>query len=273
MLEVSGGLPMTRLGFQQTVRRFKRPVPAALLAPLLLGGTAPGAGVRLLRVPAGGIQPQAVADARGAVHLIYFAGDPRHGDIFYVRSFDGGNDFSAPVRVNSQPGSAIALGTIRGAQMAVGRAGRVHVAWNGSAVAEPKGPVNPKDPAHREGAPMLYSRSNDAGTGFEMQRNLMRHTFGLDGGGSVAADQDGHVYVAWHGKAPGAPPGEAGRRVWIARSADDGKTFAAEQPAWDEATGACACCGLKCFADSRGTVYLLYRSATESIHRDIYALA
>jgi hypothetical protein len=36
------------------------------------------------------------------------------------------------LRVNSQQGSAIAAGAIRGAHLAVGRNGRVHVAWNGS---------------------------------------------------------------------------------------------------------------------------------------------
>jgi hypothetical protein len=177
-----------------------------------------------------------------------------------------------PVRVNSQDGSAIALGTIRGAQMSVGRAGRVHVAWNGSGIASPTGPPNPEDPASRESAPMLYARLNDAGTAFEEQRNLMRRTYGLDGGGSVAADGEGNVYVAWHGKAPGAPQGEAGRRVWMVRSADDGKTFSAEQAISEQQTGACACCGLRCFADRHGAIYLLYRSAIESVHRDVFVL-
>ena len=65
--------------------------------------------VSLLRVPNGGIQPQAMVDRKGTVHLIYFSGDPRAGDIFYVRSV-AGETFSAPIRVNSRPGSAIAIG-------------------------------------------------------------------------------------------------------------------------------------------------------------------
>ena len=51
--------------------------------------------------------------------------------------------------------------------------------------------------------------------------------------------------------------------MWIAESRDDGKTFAAERPAWKTPTGACGCCGMAMFADSRGTVRALYRSATE----------
>src|SRR5262249_43885903 len=43
-------------------------------------------GVELLRTPDGGIQPQAVVDAKGTLHLIYFKGDKAEaGDLFYVR--------------------------------------------------------------------------------------------------------------------------------------------------------------------------------------------
>jgi len=154
--------------------------------------------------------------------------------------------------------------------MALGKNGRVHVAWNGSSEGKSQGPLNPES-GQRE-APLFYSRLDDAHTAFEPQRNLMAHTFGLDGGGTVAADTAGNVYVSWHGKAPGAKQGEAGRQVWVADSHDDGKTFAAEHAAWDEPTGACGCCGMTMFADNGGTVRALYRSATENVHRDIYQL-
>src|SRR5262249_16717379 len=167
--------------------------------------------VDLIRAPNGGLQPQAVADASGALHLVYFAGEPSAGDVFYVRRERGKEDFSSPIRVNSQPGSAIATGTIRGAHIAVGRNGRVHVSWNGSNQASPRGPEN--------SAPMLYSRMNDAKTAFEAQRNLMRVSHGLDGGGSVAADKEGVVYVAWHG--PGEQKGEEHRPVCPAPSTPD----------------------------------------------------
>ncbi len=225
--------------------------------------------VRVVSVPSAGIEPQ-VAVADGVLHMVYFAGDPRHGDLLYTRSLDFGGSFSSPVRVNSQAGSAMAVGAIRGAQISVGKRSRVHVAWNGSDQAEPRGPVNPE--AGQSGAPMLYARLNDLGSSFEQQRNLMRETFGLDGGGTVAADHNGNVYVGWHGKAPGAPQGEAGRQVWMAESRDDGRTFDRERPVSKESTGACGCCGMRIFADSGGTLYGLYRSATENVHRDIYLL-
>jgi hypothetical protein len=229
------------------------------------------ASIVAVRVPNGGIQPQAVVDRSGTIHLLYYSGDHTAGDLFYVKSKDSGATWSEPLRVNSEPGTAIAAGTIRGGQIAIGRNGRIHVAWNGSSKAQPAGPLNPE--SGKRGEPMLYSRLNNAGTAFEPERNLMTRTFGLDGGGAVAADAAGNVYVAWHGKAPGAPQGEAGRQVWLAVSHDDGKTFAAETAAWQQPTGACGCCGMAIFADSKGIVRALYRSATESVHRDIYLLA
>ena len=225
--------------------------------------------VRVIPVPDNGIQPQ-VAVAGAGLQLAYFAGDPKHGDVFYVRSDDFGRTFSSRLRVNSQEGSAIAIGSIRGAQIALGKQNRVHVAWNGSDTAEPRGPVNPE--AGGPGSPMLYARLNDLGSAFETQRNLIQETFGLDGGGSVAADRNGNVYVAWHGKAPGAAHGEAGREVWMARSEDEGRTFAKERAVSQEPTGACGCCAMRLFADSHGVLYGLYRSATENVHRDIYLL-
>jgi hypothetical protein len=220
--------------------------------------------VTVLRVPDRGIQPQVVVDGKGTIHLIYFGGDPKAGDIFYVRSETGGDKFSRPLRVNSGRGSAIAIGNIRGAHLALGKNGQVHVAWNGSDKAEPKGPGG--------ATPMLYARLDEAGTAFEAQRNVITSAYGLDGGGSVAADETGNVYVTWHAPVPGAK-GEDNRCVWVAHSTDGGKTFAAEKRANTDPTGACGCCGMRAFADDKGTVYLLYRAAQEEVHRDMYLLA
>ena len=225
--------------------------------------------VDVRRIPNGGFQPDLAVGRDGAIHLVYFAGESMAGDIFYVRSIDGGQTFSPPVRVNSQPGSAIARGTIRGPQLAVAADGRVHVAWNGSDKALPRGVANPA--TGRQGSPMLYSRSTGQPARFEPQRNLMTHTFDLDGGGSVAAGDGGAVYVVWHGNDVKDGSGEAARRVWLARSSDGGATFSAETAAWSEPTGACGCCGMRLLA-ARDTLRILYRSATAQVNRDIFSL-
>src|SRR5437762_1711299 len=85
--------------------------------------------VTLVKTPNRGIQPQVITDAAGNVHLLYFVGDPKAGNLMYARR-EGGM-FTSPLKVNSQDGSAIAVGTIRGGHLAIGKKGRVHVAWNG----------------------------------------------------------------------------------------------------------------------------------------------
>lgn len=217
--------------------------------------------VQLIRTPDGGLQPQAVIDDRGTAHLIYYKGEAGGGDIFYVTRAAGAGDFSKPVRVNRQAGSAIAAGTIRGAQLALGKNGRVHVVWNGGKGAT-KASVGGKDVT-----PLLYTRLNDAGTAFEPERNIITYAAGLDGGSSVAADSEGNVYVAWHGSAPDNQDKEAGRAVFVSRSTDEGKTFSRERPAAPTKTGACGCCGMRAFADRQGAVYILYRAATGMTER------
>lgn len=194
--------------------------------------------VSLVRVPDGGIQPQVTLGPDGVIHLIYFADTPAAGNIYYVSSADGGKLFSKPIQVNSKPGSAVAMGNIRGAHVALGKEGRVHVAWMGSQKAEPK--------TADQKTPMLYTRLSDDGRSFELQRNVVSKWSGLDGGGSVAADKDGNVYVAWHAPGPGEHE-EANRCIWVAISHDDGQTFAEEIIAHADRTGACACCGMKAF--------------------------
>src|SRR5919201_3874868 len=102
----------------------------ALLVSIVLGLTKgpfsdPATAVQLVRVPNGGIQPDVAIDAAGVVHMVYLTGRPAAADVFYTRSSDDGKTFSRSVRVNSLEGSAIATGTIRGAQIAVGRNGRI----------------------------------------------------------------------------------------------------------------------------------------------------
>jgi hypothetical protein len=231
---------------------------------MLIGGllTAPSSAgpEEVRRIPDRGVQPQVCLDTKGIVHLIYLVGDPAHSDIEYVRSADDGATWSTPLRVNSQAGSAVALGSVRGAHLAIGRGNRVHVAWMGSSIAEPKAP--------RGIAPMLYSRLADDGKAFEPQRNVIVTHSGIDGGGSVAADRQGNVFVAWH--APAVIKGnEQDRRVWVARSVDEGTTFAAEVAISDPANGACGCCGMRIFATDKA-FFALYRGASEMVNRGMH---
>lgn len=227
-----------------------------------LAGSDAATAVKTVRVPDRGVQPQALVDTEGTVHVIYLGDEPGKANVYYVYQAAGADKLSKPVRVNSQPGSAIAIGSIRGAHLALGKANRVHVAWNGSGTAEPKGQ------GVKYGNPMLYARLGDEGT-FEPQRNVIHKAYGLDGGGSVAADLEGNVYVAWHS---GDGTGEENRRVCLTHSTDEGQTFEQESFIDADRKGVCGCCGLKAFADRQGTLYLLYRAAREKVNRDMVLL-
>lgn len=240
----------------------------ALVLGLLAGGLSlAGEGdpprVEIVEIPGGGVQPQAVVDSSGLIHLVFLRGDPSASDVYYTSRKPGGSAFETPIRVNSRASSAVAVGTVRGARLAVGRGGRVHIAWNGSSNATPPNPL--------KGSPLLYARSDETHTRFEPQRNLMTKTQFLDGGASIAADGSGQVFVAWHGQTPNSV-GEANRRMWVARSSDDGATFPTEEPAGLQSTGACGCCGTAALADTKGSVYLLYRAATNGVDRDMILL-
>ena len=249
----------------------------ALVGLLGLLGVAPGgpvatsrATVTLVRVPHGGIQPEVVSDGRGVLHLIYFTGDPKAGDLYYARSTDSGSTFSPAVRVNSQQGSAIAVGTIRGwpagAWPRRTRSRCVERIRCGAS-------ARPRESRQRTAQRAISLRAVERrGNRVRASTRSRRRSYGLDGGGSIAADTGGNVYAAWHARAAGGESGEDRRRVWIARSTDDGATFGDEQPAWKEPTGACGCCGLRMLAGSANSLYVLYRSATSLTHRDIYLL-
>ena len=224
----------------------------ALLLPAQAGS------VTAVRLPNGGIQPQAVVDGAGELHLIYYTGDPSAGDVYYIHKPLSKNvPFSEPLRVNTEPETAIAAGTIRGAQLSVGPNGRVHVIWNG---------LGPKGANGYSRQYLAYARLGVDGLTFERQRNLSLGTGDLDGGGSVAADGAGDVYVVWHVSPPGGDESQGG--VCLARSLDGGRSFKPTRRINPEPTGQCGCCAMKAFADSRNGLYVLYRSAQANVNRD-----
>ncbi len=212
--------------------------------------------VAIVALPDGGIQPQAVVDDTGVIHLLYFKGEPAGGDLFYVQLTRPDQKTWQPVRVNSIAGSALATGSVRGGQIALGRDGRVHVAWHGSKPMDAQGVSN---------VPVWYTRSEGDGLRFGPQRAVSGSAEGLDGS-TVAADRSGQVAVGWH--AMGDQPGDANRRVYLSRSSDDGATFSGGAPATSAPVGACGCCGIRALFDRSGALHVLYRAATNGRHRD-----
>ena len=231
-----------------------------LIAFLLSVIASHAAEVRIESIPEGGMQPQVALDASGTTHLIYLKGAPKGSNVRYVRRAKGVREWSAPVTVNSESESAVAMGTIRGAQFAFGKGGMLHVVWNGA--------MRP-DGGH--GSPLYYTRLDVGATKFAPQRNLLGEASGLDGGASVTADEKGAVYIVWHGQRGGGD-GEAARVVFVLKSSDNGGTFAKPVVANAGTEGVCACCSLRALATQDG-LFTLYRAARTSAQRDMTLLA
>lgn len=219
--------------------------------------------VAVANVPDGGLQPRVFADGQGRLHSLWYSGSEKGGDLFHAIRGEGGM-WSRATRVNSEAGSAIAVGTIRGAQVVLGRDGFIHVVWNGSGAHLAKG-------AH---PPMYYTRSADGGRTFESQRAISGD-WPLDGGGAVAADSQGGVHVFWHAGPEMSRAGELSRHVFIRTSRDDGRTFGDERSISPEGLGVCGCCAMQALTTRDGaTVQVLFRSAfDEGKSRHIASLA
>ncbi len=217
------------------------------LSAIILTATA-CAEVRIEHIPESGVQTQIAVDAAGTAHLVFLRGAPGASDVRYAKRPAGAKEWSAPIAVNSEPGCAVAMGTIRGAQLALGAGGSIHIAWNGK-------------------SGLFYTRLVPGAEKFEAQRDLMESA-GLDGGASVAADAKGSVFAVWHGV--GATPGEIGRVVRVRKSTDNGATFSAPITAGEP--GVCACCSLRALA-TEGGLAILYRAARTLTQRDMTLLS
>jgi len=226
---------------QADVARRSLPV----LAVLLLAACLSAQPVETLRVPAGGRLPHAAVGADGTVHLVYVVGNGPLGDLMYVTRAPGQREWSRPERVNSMPRTVTGIGPVDGAQLALGPDGRLHVAW--MRIAPPT---------------FFYTRSNEAGSGFEEQFGVASGD-GIEVGPAIVVDIANNVYLFWH-----AGGGEdATRAVYLAVSRDGGAVFELVRPVNAEVEGACACCGVAAAIDDDGAIYLSYRGARENINR------
>lgn len=228
----------------------------------LLLASSLSAQVQVEALPEAGIQPQVAMTAEGMVHLVYLKGDSKACDIRHTQRRAGDGQWSAPVTVNSTPLSAIATGTIRGAQIALGKEGSVQVIWNGSAGAKPDGTAQ---------APLLHSRLLPGAKAFNQQQNLLGDTTALDGAASIAANDHGRVAVVWHA-APAGKDDESSRLVWVRYSDDNGSTFSLPEALNSKHPGVCACCSLRTHLAADGTLHVLYRAAPTPTERGMWLI-
>lgn len=216
----------------------------------------PAEQMRVEKVPEGGVQPQVAVDGGGRVHLVYLLGEAARGcDVRYtIRRNDLGS-WEPSRTVNSEARSAVAMGTIRGARLAVGLGGSVHVVWNGR-------PANGKG----TNSPLLYARLDPVDTVFSQQADLLAGTEALDGGADISTDGEGRVSIVWHGQRR-TGTGESFRLIFARHSTDDGRTFGPLIALNEKEPGVCACCSLSARILQDGTLGVLFRGASQPDQR------
>ncbi len=235
--------------------------PALLLLALTFPSNA--AEVHVERLPEAVYRPQVIVDDAGTIHVVHsLHGKANRGELRYSRKRSGDNQFSEPIKVNSTPNCAA------GFNMAVGKNGRVHVLIRPTAgySAARLG----RKPKFVDLKYMLYCRLNDDATAFDEEVDVSANTYAFEGVGAIVPDGKGTVRIFWHGLTEPGP--ESTRRIFMATSADEGRSFSPPQPLDIGVVGACACCSMRGGLDAAGRLQLIFRNALDDGSKNSWLL-
>ncbi|PCH60492.1 MAG: glycosyl hydrolase [Gammaproteobacteria bacterium] len=180
-----------------------------------------------------------------------------HGHVYLTYSSNLGQDFSAPVAVNSTPELIYADKENR-PKLAFGSKGEIYVSWTRKRAAKYSGEIR-------------FSRSLDNGATFDAPRSvidegaLSSHRFD-----NMAIDDQGRLYLAWIDKrdkvsADAADKVYPGAAVYYSVSGDGGKTFSPNIKVVDNS---CECCRMKMEVAKGGRVHALWRNIYPDFARD-----
>lgn len=198
--------------------------------------------VSVIRVPGVSKVAKAQSGPGGTIHLLFDAANGPQ----YVKSEDNGRTFSPPLPVADAAAQKPGL-VFSGADLAVGKGGRVHVALGNNAW-KLKLPQNEWS--------LYYATLSPGARAFSPLRNLNQKP---SEGFSLAADERGAVTAAF-----------LSGKLYVMVSHDDGETFSASaelNPAWDP----CDCCTTSTAYGPDGRLALLYREETNN-ERDMYVV-
>jgi hypothetical protein len=213
-----------------------------LLSGLLIAQGWLWGGVRRVRVPQYGVSPDVIVTPSGEVYLVF----ARNQNAYLAISKDNGNTFFDPVQLNRVPRSVMG-GHERGPKIALGGGETAHIVWMSA-----------------RGDQLLYTRARPDASDFSPPRNLLDAKTRVDGA-TVAADQQGNVFVAWlDARQPKDRLNPLSLPVFWTESQDAGQTFSKNQTS--TALRACSGCALKAMAGPEGGFDLAFRGAYDNIH-------
>jgi len=134
--------------------------------------------------PGSASSAQIGTDPGGNINVIWVDSTPPSSstDIYFARSADGGNSFSAPLNISNNPGFST------DPSLAVDSGGNVNLSWQDTT------------PGNRE---IFYSRSTDSGSTFSAPQNLSNNR-GSSTVTEIVADKNGSLNVVWQDNTPGA---------------------------------------------------------------------
>jgi hypothetical protein len=202
----------------------------------------------------GRYNPFVAADPRGGFYLAYVERKAGISNVMLQRSSDG-KSFSAPARVNDQPGDA----TVRNEnppKLAIGPTGQIYVCW-----ANERG---------RWKGNIRFARSLDGGKTFSPAININSDAALQPAGHafqSVTVDKKGQIYVTWIDER-NKKSTDRGAEIWMSTSANEGRTFSPDRRVLSDV---CECCRTHLQIDASGRMFLSYRTVPASgpMYRDI----
>lgn len=231
----------------------KTPIVLFILVLTLAFSTA--SEVIQVRLPNGALQPRAETANDGATQIVFLEGNPQACEV-KLASLSRTGVLSAPMTISSPSSQAVAMGTVRGPSLAIGKDGVRFVLWHGKNGSASGG----------KGSALFFTRVDGNGNATTPPFDILDTTTALDGGASVTANARGDVWIIWHAL-PAGKDGEAERRVFVRHSSDNGVTFSEPWPIKGEDMGVCGCCGLATTTDATGALYVLYRTAERTSQR------
>lgn len=210
-------------------------------------------------------EPAMTAAEDGQVYIAWVEHQgKKQADVVLAKLDAGATQASTPVRVNPRGGEASAW---RGdpPSIAAARDGTIYVAW--TARSAPEG----------HATDIFLSVSRDGGKSFEQPVRVNDDKKPVvHGMHSMAVDERGRIFLAWldersvnmndeNGK-PDEHKMEANREVYVASSADGGRTFSQNRLVAREA---CPCCKTAITAGGDGRLYVAWRQVLPGNYRHI----
>ncbi|MEZ5351405.1 MAG: sialidase family protein [Bryobacteraceae bacterium] len=200
------------------------------------------------RTVVSGRDPVLSVRASGAVSLLKVDGS----NLWLHTSFDGGDSFEDPVRVNDVENEVSSHGE-SSPQMVIRSRGEFYVAWQSRRTPDK--------------SVLRFARSNGWGESFVPAIDVDPEGPSSQSFFTMNVAPNGAIYVAWlDGRERGkGRPGTSA--VYIARSTDKGATFA---PPVRIALDVCPCCRPNIAFSSKGKVYVAWRGVLDGNVRDVF---